>query len=126
MPVISHYDIDSNVLIHQAVGHITMEMLIAQANTLQKSNEYPSNVNTIWDMRKTDYTNIDKAFLEELVALRKQMFSYREGAKLAYVASSDFEFGITRMYEMMSVDIKQKMHIFRTIDAAKAWLASDN
>jgi len=124
MPIHRYYDAESDILVLQPEGGLTMDMIRALNDKVINCDEYPPYVNTIWDMRKTDYRNINKQFLEELIELRKEIMPVRGKAKLAYVASSDFEFGITRMYEMLSVDIPQQMHIFRTIEEAKQWLTS--
>lgn len=125
MPIQHHYNPDLEILILTPEGELTIDMIRDLTNNVVfRSKEYPPNVDTIWDMRKTDYRNINKAFLEELIELRNQTAPIRGTAKLAYVADSDFEYGITRMYEMLCVDINQPMHIFRTIEEAEAWLTS--
>ena len=125
MPIHIHYNPELNYIVLKPVGVLTIKMLSDLDGPLISSEEFPPDVNTIWDMRETDYSNINKTFLEELIELRNRNYLVRGKAKLAYVASSDFEFGITRMYEMLSVNIKQKMHIFRTIEEAETWLTSD-
>lgn len=126
MSVKAHYDPQSSILIFSVEGELTQKMLRDAGEITITSDQYPPDVNTIWDFTHMNYDNIDKAFMEEAMTIRKEFISMRKKANIAYVTGTDFEFGMMRMYEMMSVEIKQGVPIFRTVEEAKAWLTSNS
>ena len=103
-------------------GVLTLADLQQAGKTVLASTEYSPHVNTLWDLREVDAGNINKEFLEKLVAMRKEQFQFRQGAKLALLANSNINFGLSRMYEMLSAEIQQATHVFKNIESALAWL----
>lgn len=122
MPIQLHYDKTNNILLATASGRLTLADLQQTGQTIVSSTEYSPHVDTLWDLRNVDARNIDREFLNNLVGLRQQQFKIRQDAKLALVANSNLNFGLSRMYEMMSGELQQATHVFKNIDAALAWL----
>jgi hypothetical protein len=108
-------------------GLTTIEMFKQAINELISSIDYPSNVNTLWDLRKLDFHPIDRNFEEEIIALRREVDTKRGNVRVAYVVNSDLSFGMTRMYGTLSQikGIAQSIQVFRNLDDAKQWLSID-
>jgi hypothetical protein len=118
---------DPNILIATVEGLTTIEMFKQAINELISSIDYPSNVNTLWDLRKLDFHPIDRNFEEEIIALRREVDTKRGNVRVAYVVNSDLSFGMTRMYGTLSQikGIAQSIQVFRNLDDAKQWLSID-
>ena len=88
------------------------------------SEEYPPDTNTLWDLRNFDFSTIDAETQRQWVDLRKK-HPERGKAKMAIVVDSDMNFGKSRMYEMWSSELPQRMRVFRDYPEALAWLLND-
>lgn len=119
------HDKDKDILVVTVIGELSLASLKAAAQQIISSDEYAANIAALWDLRQMDTSNINQDFFKNLIALREKR-TEREGAKLALVANSDLKFGLSRMYEMLSDDLPQSMHVFRTIDEARNWLDSNS
>lgn len=91
-------------------------------NTISTSNEYPSNINAIYDLSKMSFKNIDTNFLESLSEAANQYSKIREGAKTVYVCPEDIQFGMTRVWEVLASDVHVNIMVKRTISEAINWL----
>ena len=118
------HDKDNDILVVTVVGELSLASLAEAAQQIVSTDKHAPNISALWDLRQADTSNIDQHFLKSLVALRENQYKEREGAKLALVANSDLKYGLSRMYEMLSSDLPQSMHVFRTINDAKDWLGS--
>jgi len=114
------YDNASEILIVTISGQLDMAALQIAAQKLTSSNEFPSNVNTIYDMTKMDFSNITTEFEENVILFRKQLD--RGDAKIACVTPTDLGFGMGRMYEVLSDKLPQQVRVFRTFEEAKDWV----
>ena len=57
-----------------------------------------------------------------MIEMRKR-YPERGNAKLAIVVHSDFSFGMSRMYEMLSDRLPQSIMVFRDYAKAEQWLS---
>ena len=120
---ISH-DKDNNFLVITVTGELNLAILNTAAQQIVSSDQHAADISTLWDVSQVDTNNLDQGFFEELIALRKNLKG-RGNAKLALVANSDLRFGLSRMYELLSGELPQSMHVFRTLDEAKEWLSTE-
>jgi hypothetical protein len=121
MAIDLHYDALKKILYCSVAGHITISDLQSALLKITNSEEYPANVDAIWDMRQADSENVDMAFLENVLAIRQRL-PERGEARLALIADSDLMFGLSRMYQMMAVELPQPIMIFRTLEEGENWL----
>jgi hypothetical protein len=95
------------------------------------SDDHPPNVLTLWDARsvriKLDAESVQakggetQVFLA-MIEMRKR-YPERGNTKLAIVVPSDFSFGMSRMYEMLSDHLPQTIMVFREYSEAERWLS---
>lgn len=88
---------------------------------VMNSGEYLPDVSTLWDCCKLDFSSLDRGIEDQIIALHK-LNPQRGGARIAIVVSGELGFGLSRMYELKSQGLQQKMMVFRDIDEARAWL----
>lgn len=103
-------------------GVLEWEQLKLTAAKIASSSEFPSNVNTLYDMTEMDFSNITAEFEENVIMFRKQLD--RGDAKIACVTPSDVGFGMGRMYEVLSDQLPQQVRVFRKLEDAQNWLTS--
>jgi hypothetical protein len=115
------YDRDRNILSIILHDLISMDEFAGIMDTITKSDEHPSDVPTIWDLRSIDAREADTSLIEELIGIRGR-YPERGMAKLALVTSSELAFGLSRMYEALSVDLQQSIREFRDRTEAEQWL----
>jgi hypothetical protein len=107
--------IDGDILPHdfkQAMDEITA------------SEEYPPDVNTIWDIREVDFSPMNEGLARSLIHIRKTTDEKRGNTKLAVVVTDDLSFGLSRMYQTLSElsELSQEIEIFKNIEEARNWV----
>ncbi len=121
MPVELYYDKKKDALFGIMRGLITIEENENALNTIMKSDQYPPDIRTLWDVREQDFTNIDADFEMRLIELRKK-YPERGNARMALVVSTDLGFGMSRMYQNLSANLPQNIMVFRDYADAEKWL----
>jgi len=100
---------------------LTIDVFESTLNMIVNSDEYPPDVDTLWDLRNYDFSAIDTETQQQWVALREK-HPERGNAKMAILVNNDMNFGKSRMYEMWSAELPQRMRVFRNYDEARQWL----
>lgn len=117
------YDAENKFLLIKISGALIWDELKQLAFEIASSSEFPSTVNTLYDMREMDFSNVTAEFEEKVIAFRKQL--KRGDAKIACLVSSDVGFGMGRMYEVLSEGLPQQVRVFKNHEEAQSWLISD-
>ena len=123
MPVQYKYIPDEKYLLVNISGILEWEQLKIAAEKITTSKEFPTDVDTLYDLTEMDFSNITAEFEEKLIHFRKQLD--RGDAKIACVVSSDVGFGMGRMYEVLSDKLPQQVRIFKKQEEAQHWLTPD-
>lgn len=106
-------------------GDVSLDTLKGALQKLITDDSFPPNTDTIWDLRKSNLTSVDKKLIDGLIKFRAEGVHARRGdAKVAIVADSDLSFGLSRMYQVLSEDLLMDVEIFREYQAAVQWLKS--
>lgn len=121
MPIDIRHDQEKKIL------YVTIRDQICQnefADTLERitnSDNYPPDVAILWDARSVNMPVADKQFVSNLVEIRKR-YPERKKSKIAIIAPSDFTFGMSRMYEMLSGGLPKNIMVFRDFMKGEQWL----
>jgi hypothetical protein len=131
MPLELRYDGEKRLLYVTVDGNVHVNEFDDVTKSIVSSDDYPPDTPTLWDARsvsaKLDAQAVqasggEKQFLLKLIELRKR-YPERGNAKLAIVVSSDFSFGMSRMYEILSDRLPQRIMVFRDYAEAEKWLS---
>jgi len=125
MPVSCIYHKNENYLECEIHGDLTIEEFKATLKSLLSSEEHSPDVDTLWDLRNFDFSSVDVETQRKWVELRSKQ-PERGNAKMALVVINDVSFGKSRMYEMWSGGLPQRMRVFRDYEEAKAWLLNED
>ena len=123
MTVYTEVDEKKNLIIHHLKESISVHTITETIENTLANPKYKMGMNAIWifeqgtdvDMSSKDAQNISEYARK---AFDKSGVSY----KLALVASDDFAYGMTRVYEGWSNDRPVTINTFRKLDEALAWI----
>ena len=125
MPITSHTEPLEELTTLTAKGNITFEDII---EVVKNFKDDPPAKNILWDFSEAypaDPFNAED--MDRIASLAKTNLNLRSqpDGKTAYVATSDFVFGITRMYTtyLELQDPAHEIQVFRSLNEAHAWLA---
>lgn len=125
MAISLEYDANRGVLFGRIQGCLNLDDMRAALQQIVQSGDHPSDVDTIWDLTRMAFHNIDFSFAEQLVALRRNLLPQRGKPKLALVSDYELAEGVVEVYCILSESLPQEMRVFRTENQALAWLAKD-
>ena len=123
MPVHFKYNVDNKLLYGTIEGQIGIDELRDALGKITTSTEFPPNVNALWDLRNLDFSRLNADFGEAIISAREEN-SKRGNSKIALIAEDDLDYGMSRMYQMLSDNLPQKISVFRDTDIAENWLLS--
>ena len=128
MAITSTVEKSKNLTIYILTGELTLDEIL---NALQSFWEaHTLTLNLLWDARSAKLSQIKSSDLIDITGLAgqyKYRYEERKGGKSAIVASSDLQYGLSRIlgtfYEMEAFPTQLK--IFRIMDEAINWLDQD-
>ena len=124
MPITAHTDPSQDLTTLTAMGNITFEDIIAVVNSFRE--DVPAK-NILWDCSQAyPDDRFDAEELDSIASLAKTNLNLRShpDGKTAFVATSDFVYGITRMYTTY-LELQGPAHeikVFRSLEEAHRWL----
>ncbi len=128
MPITSQVDKTKNLVIYTLTGELTLDDIQSTIKSFWEAHEL--TLNALWDARRAKLTNLESSDMESITAFIGQYthrFEERKGGNTAVVASSDLQYGFSRilgtLYEIK--DFPTKLQTFRQMDEAMEWLDQD-
>lgn len=125
MPINIRFDKEKNALYVSMEGKATIDDFQAAIKHVAENSEFPPNIRTLCDMRKFDFKSMDMDSLKNIVSMEK-MNPKRKGAKIAYIAEKDYEYGMIRMYQTIADELPKTIMVFRDYLEGERWLLSDD
>lgn len=125
MAISLEYDANKGVLLGRIEGFLHLEDMKAALQQVVTAKEYPSDVDTIWDLTRMVFHNMDFSFAQNLVAIRRELLSQRGNPRLALVSDFELAEGVIEVYRVLSESLPQEMRIFRSVSQALVWLAQE-
>jgi len=128
MPITSHVDKTKNLVVYTLTGEMALDDIQSKIKSFWEAHNL--TLNALWDARQAKLTNLKSSDMERITALIGQYthrFEERKGGKSAVVASSDLQYGLSRilgaLYEIE--DFPTQLKIFRIMDEALEWIDQD-
>jgi hypothetical protein len=124
MEFLVHIDKKKNYRSHKITGLINATELYNLLSKFYKSSQFDPNMNSLWDLREADFSAVTSDEVQSFVTIVKKYFG-QEGQdnKAAIIVSSNFEYGIARMYEIpLSLGTSGNITVFKNYDDAENWL----
>ena len=122
MSVEIKYDRNRNVLDVTVSGALDMDELASAFENITNSGDFPPDTNAIWDIRDLDISKANSRFVNDLVRIRSR-FTKRGHCRSVLIVSSDAQYGMSRMFEMLSEgEFPHQLMIFRDYKEGEQWL----
>ena len=97
-------------------------------DTITQSEEYPPDINTLWDVRERDFSSISLESMKSLIQISSN-YPERGNAKVAFIVKGDLAYGMMRMYETFSsfegIKLRQHLRVFRSLSEGEKWLITE-
>lgn len=122
--IIKRLEPENDLTLFIVVGELTTGEL---TNTIREFYDGSITRNVIWDLERSDLSQINSQDVHQVAALSVDYANRRPSGKTAIVGPDDLTFGLARMYELNknSSDLPFETQSFRSIDDAYAWILSD-
>ena len=124
MPIKLKYDENLKILVILVKGIIVLRDVEDAMKELFSSKEYPSNINTLWDVRELEYSEVDLKLIKSVVTLHEKYNNERENAKIAILSNYALAAPLIKLYIILTRGLKQTNRAFTNIDEAILWLHS--
>jgi hypothetical protein len=114
-------DKPNDLTIHKCSGVLTEQKLLDKIQTFYDSNP---TLYTLWDFSHAATNSISQEAVRKMLALVQRVGPRRRGGKTAVVAPKDLEYGMARMFQLMSddTDFPFEIKVFRYFGEASQWL----
>ena len=114
-------DDEKNIAYIKLSGLLSKEVILNAFDLTVSDKRYKKGMGRLWDFRDADLSSLNS---ETVIEMAQYSLKFPEGirdVKVAFVATSDLEFGLSRMFEITS-QAKTPIGVFRSIDEAEKWM----
>lgn len=123
MPITFHFRAEDNLVICVHKGDRPDDEFLAACKNMYRNELYDLSMNRLIDMREAVSDTRSTVALRQLAEfVNMQFIESNEHPKIAVIAPNDLSFGISRMYEIFADAVPWELVVFRSVDAALAWL----
>ena len=123
MPIRHHIRPDLGLAVSIHTGSVTDQEFLESYRALFESPDYDLGFGRLVDLRRTDSSTRSGEALRTIASYVKGRYAnVTLTPKTAVVAPHDVSFGLARMYEAFSRFVPGDVVVFRSADAALAWL----
>jgi len=125
MEITTIIDSEANLRSHEVSGTCSLEDILACLNSIYDRPDYQPDMNVIWDLRLADLSLFSTTEIKDVRDFVKNFWGTGGNSRAALVVSGDLDFGISRIYEMFSINsVQSKIQIFRDYIEALDWVQS--
>ena len=118
MPMEYAIDKAARMIFTRAWGTLTDEELLGYQRRLRADPAHNPAYSELVDFSQVEQAPVSTDAIQALA----DNALWEPGVRLAIIAPTDLKFGLTRMYQAMSPDESQQIHVFRNKLEARAWL----
>jgi hypothetical protein len=118
------YSIDTmrGLRIHTCTGAISADDILLALKALYSSPDYDHSRNSLWDFRNCTI-NLSGDEMRKIINFEQKNRLEPGGGKAALLVSSSVNFGLARMYNLLSEHkVEQTLMVFSDYDEAIRWL----
>jgi hypothetical protein len=126
MGVTISYDPSSDLTILKAEGVSGYEDFKQAVEHFYKSGDFNLSGPVLCDLRRVVVGMFTSEEIHKLAEMVVQFEKYRGSGKTAIVAQQDIVFGLARMFEQFTGSRSDTIRVFREVQQAHLWLASQD
>ena len=111
---------DKNLTVITVSGPLSKQRV---ENIIKDFYQSGSTLNVLWDVTEADLSSLHENDLRQIICIAKEHMHLREGGRTAIVVTSDLNYGISRMFEILSEldGLKISHLICKSINEAMDW-----
>ncbi len=122
MSIEIRYDQNRRMLNIAISGTSDFEEYSSALESITHSGNYPPNIRTLWDLREADFSPENFTSIKKFVGIGIR-FKQRNNCRVALVASSNLQYGICRMFQMLlESKMPHELEVFRDYEEGEQWL----
>ena len=87
-----------------------------------RHTDWQAGYSMLCDYRKIEKFAVTSQDMDDLTEWQRSIDTLIGNGKCAVVATRDFVFGMSRMWELLSTDRSQQIKVFRKVNDAITWL----
>lgn len=124
MPIETRYDEARGILYATVYGDFDLKE-IEQGLAGLAAAGIPPGAPALWDLTGLDFHVMDRTRLAHMIEIRAR-HPERGQARLALLVQGELQYGVSRMYEMLSENrgLPQRMQVFYDREEAERWLGA--
>jgi hypothetical protein len=129
MPIRVHIDLERRVVFARAVGVLTDDDIFSYQRSVWSRPEV-AGFDELWDAGSVERIALPSADrVRDLAVLAASMDAPETSSRLAIVATTDFAYGLGRMFEMhreSDTKSRKEVNVFRSRAEALRWLGIED
>jgi phosphopantothenate synthetase len=110
-------------------GQLSHEEYKTTMDRITQSEQYPADINALWDVRDQDFRNVTASTVKSIIAISRQ-YSERGSSRVAIIVKDNLAFGMMRMYELTrkneEYDLSQIHMVFKDYSEGEKWLLDES
>lgn len=114
-------DEEKNIAHIKLSGQLDRKKILDAFDVTVSDQRYKYGMGRLWDFRDADLSSIESDTVIEMAQYSTRFPPGINDVKVAFLVSRDYEYGLSRMFEMSS-ESKTPIMVFRTMDEAEKWL----
>jgi hypothetical protein len=118
-------DPDVGIRRHTVTGEIIFPVLMEELESIYSDPKFQADQSSLWDLRKASTKRFTAPEVRKVVSLVSRYWGAEGSPRSALVVSTDLDFGMARMYEMLlEAEMGPSVKVFRDIEAAELWVTT--
>jgi len=125
MPVKYKIDKANRIIRTRCTGLVTIEEVVDHFRVLELDPDCPDRADVLLDLSE-EISIPEKANLQKIAEEIRRIRGRVQFGTCAIIAGTDALFGMLRMFEVFAEQYFRESFVFRTVDEAEVWLASQH
>jgi len=114
-------DEKKNIAYIKLSGLLIKEVIFRALDSTVSDRRYKKGMGRLWDFRDADLSLLDLDVVKEMAQYSLRFPPGINDVKVAFLTSRNLEYGLSRMFELLS-HAKTPIHVFRAMDEAEKWM----
>jgi len=119
------YSIDKDkegIRFHVCSGTVDCDDIIQSLSEVYRDENYDNSLHALWDFRNCS-ADLSAEDMQKIIAHSRKARGRPAQGKIALVVNRDLEFGLARMYEMLSEpELPRQLMVFKDYETALVWI----
>ncbi len=114
-------DEEKNIAYIKLSGLLSKMTILNAFDQVVSDARYKKGMGRLWDFRDADLSSLESETVIEMAQYSLRFPPGINDVKVAFLVSRDFEYGLSRMFEMSS-SAKTPISVFRKMDEAEKYM----